>query len=60
VQRHLEIEGREGTFDCLELPEGVDPLLGVIPQEQLGLEPDLQNQQLRLLPATPKDSYISL
>ncbi len=56
----LDIQGREGTFDCLELPEGVDPLLGVIPQEQLGLEPDLQNQQLRLLPATPKDSYISL
>ena len=39
----LEIEGRTGTFDCLELPEGVDPLLGVIPQEQLGLEPDWQN-----------------
>jgi predicted aspartyl protease len=32
----LEVEGREGTFDCLELPNGVDPLLGVIPQEQLG------------------------
>ena len=56
----LEIEGREGTFDCLELPDGVLPLLGVIPQEQLGLEPDLQNQRLRLLPITPKDSYISI
>ncbi|MEM1279931.1 MAG: retropepsin-like aspartic protease, partial [Cyanobacteria bacterium P01_H01_bin.152] len=56
----LEIEGRTGTFDCLELPEGVDPLLGVIPQEQLGLEPDLQSQCLRVLPSTPKDSYISM
>jgi hypothetical protein len=24
----LEVEGREGIFDCLELPDGVDPLLG--------------------------------
>ncbi len=56
----LEIEGREGTFDCLELPDGVATLLGVIPQEQLGLEPDLQNQCLRLLPITPKESYISM
>jgi predicted aspartyl protease len=56
----LEVEGRTGTFDCLELPEGVDSLLGVIPQEQLGLEPDLQNQCLRVLPITPKDSYISM
>lgn len=56
----LKVEGREGTFDCLELPEGVDPLLEVIPQEQLGLEPDLQNQCLHLLPITPKNSYISV
>lgn len=56
----LVIEGRQGTFDCLELPDDVDPLLGVIPQEQLGLEPDRQNQCLRLLPTTPKDSYISI
>ncbi|MBD2090086.1 aspartyl protease family protein [Microcoleus sp. FACHB-1515] len=54
----LRVEGREGTFDCIELPDGVEALLGVIPQEQLGLEPDLQNQRLRVLPNTPKDSYI--
>ena len=36
--------GREGTFECLELPGGQDPLLGVIPLEMLGLEPDLKNQ----------------
>ncbi|MEO0826936.1 MAG: aspartyl protease family protein [Cyanobacteria bacterium J06635_15] len=56
----LDVEGREGTFDCLELPDDVDPLLGVIPQEQLGLEPDLQNQCLQVLPMTSKDSYISM
>ena len=41
---------REGTFDCLELPGGSDPLLGVIPLERLGIEPDLQQQTLRTLP----------
>ncbi|MBD0313263.1 MAG: aspartyl protease, partial [Microcoleus sp. T3-bin5] len=31
------VEGREGRFDCLELPEGVSAvLLGVIPMEELG------------------------
>lgn len=54
----LKVAGREGTFDCVELPDGVEALLGVIPQEQLGLEPDLQNQRLRVLPNTPQDSYI--
>ncbi len=54
----LSVEGREATFDCLELPDGVEALLGVIPQEQLGLEPDLQNQRLRILPNTSKDTYI--
>ena len=30
------LEGREGRFDCLELPEGVSAvLLGVIPMEEL-------------------------
>ena len=56
----LEIAGRVGTFDCLELPDGVDPLLGVIPQEQLGLEPDRQNQGWRVLPIAPEDSYLSI
>jgi predicted aspartyl protease len=32
--------GREGTFECLELPGGREALLGVIPLEMLGLEPD--------------------
>ncbi|HIK39206.1 aspartyl protease family protein [Thermoleptolyngbya sp. M55_K2018_002] len=56
---HLEILGREGTFDCLELPGRQDALLGVIPLEALGLEPDLQNQQLRVLPITPEQTYLS-
>jgi clan AA aspartic protease len=51
--------GREGTFECLELPEGTPPLIGVIPLEALGLEPDLRNQQLRILPDDGPDNYIT-
>jgi predicted aspartyl protease len=52
--------GREGTFDCLELPGGKDPLIGVIPLEALGLEPDLLNQQLRVLPEEGKNTYLTI
>ena len=53
------IEGREGRFDCLELPEGVSAvLLGVTPLEILGLEPDLKNQRLRVLPMNDQQTYL--
>ena len=54
----VSLMGREGTFDCVELPEGRAPLLGVIPLEFLGAELDLQKQALRLLPMTPGQSYL--
>jgi predicted aspartyl protease len=40
-----------GTFECVEVPEGRPALLGVIPLERLGFDPDLQNQTLRHVPA---------
>ncbi|MEG4587448.1 aspartyl protease [Microcoleus sp. MOSTC5] len=53
------VEGREGRFDCLELPEGVTAvLLGVIPMEELGLEPDLKNRRLRVLPMNNQQTYL--
>ncbi|KKI99028.1 aspartyl protease [Prochlorothrix hollandica PCC 9006 = CALU 1027] len=52
--------GREGTFECLELPGGLDPLLGVIPLEMLGLEPDLKHQRLRVLPEQSVDTYLTI
>jgi predicted aspartyl protease len=52
--------GREGTFECLELPEGQNPLLGVIPLEMLGLEPDLQSQTLRILPSESMNTYLTI
>lgn len=55
----LSVEGRQGTFDCLELTELKYALLGVIPLlQQLGLEPDLQNHSLRVLPMTSQQTYL--
>ena len=56
----LSIQDREGTFECLELPGGRDPLLGVIPLEALGLEPDVKNQQLKFLPIASTDTYLTI
>jgi clan AA aspartic protease len=52
--------GREGTFECLELPGGRSPLLGVIPLEALGIELDLQNQILKTLPISPTQTYLTI
>ncbi len=54
------LHAREGTFECLELPGGSDALLGVIPLEALGLEPDLRNQTLKVLPDEPNDTYLTI
>ncbi len=56
----IAIGDREGTFECLELPGGSNPLLGVIPLEALGLEPDLKNQTLKVLPITSNDTYLTI
>ena len=52
--------GREGTFECLELPEGQSALLGVIPLEALGIEIDLKNQQLKVLPTESTNTYLTI
>lgn len=54
----LAIAGREGRYDCVEIPAGQEPLIGLIPLEDLGLEPDLKNQRLNILPAEGNQSYI--
>ncbi|NEP19768.1 MAG: aspartyl protease [Leptolyngbya sp. SIO4C1] len=56
----LTVEGREGRYDCVELPAGQTPLLGLIPLEDLGLEPDLQNQRPRHLTTTGKETYMTV
>ena len=57
---NISLLGREGTFECLELPGGRDPLLGVIPLEALGIELDLQNQKLKVLPDESADTYLTI
>ena len=54
----LEVNGRSSTFDCMELTEIDIPLLGVLPMETLGIEPDLKNQCLRMLGTDDGDTYI--
>jgi hypothetical protein len=56
----IVVQGREGTFECLELPGGTDALIGVIPLEALGLEPDLRNQTLKVLPSESADTYLTI
>ncbi len=48
---------REITVECLEVPEGRQPLLGVIPMEALGVELDLQDQEIRFLPKRGAKTY---
>ena len=56
----LEVEGRRGGFDCIELPEGSTVLLGRLPLKGLGLEPDLRSQRLRLLPNSGPNNYLTV
>ena len=56
----ISICGREGTFECLELPRGKDALIGVFPLEALGIELDLKNQILKLLPITSDETYLTI
>lgn len=56
----ISLLGREGTFECLELPGGRSPLLGVIPPEALGIELDIKNQRLNLLPISPTETYLTI
>jgi clan AA aspartic protease len=56
----ISILGREGTFECLEVTSSKYPLLGVIPMEMLGIEVDLKNQRLIVLPDTTDDTYLTI
>ncbi len=56
----ISVCGREGTFECWELPEGRSALLGVIPMEMLGIEVDLKHQRLKVLPDGPTETYLTV
>ena len=56
----MEVDGRGGNVEVLESPGGNTPLLGVIPLQALGLELDLQNERLIILPDKGPDTYFSV
>ncbi len=56
----ISLCGREGTFECLELAAGRSPLLGVLPMEALGIEVELKNQSLKVLPIGPNETYLTI
>jgi len=51
---------RIGTFECIEISNESQPLLGVIPLEMLGIELDLQTQTLKFLPDDVLSTYITV
>ncbi len=54
----LEVMGRSDTFSCIETPTGTPALLGAVPMEVLGLQPDLHQQRLIQLPDNGPGTYI--
>ena len=59
-QAELTVAGETATVECVALPDGAPPLLGVIPLEIMGLEPDLTRHMLRVLPHDTRDTYIHI
>jgi predicted aspartyl protease len=51
---------RETQAEVVELPDGVRPLLGAIPMEAMGIQPDLATRTVRILPMTRDDTYITV
>jgi hypothetical protein len=56
----IAVMDRTVTQDCLELPGGTDPLLGALPMEALGVQLNLQDQTLRLLPIDGVDTFLTI
>ncbi len=54
----VSLMGRVADGPCVELPVGARPLLGAIPMESLGIEPELATRSLRVLPEGGPDGYI--
>ena len=54
----VDFEDRRTQCECIELPIGMPPLLGAIPMEGLGVEPDLQQRRPRKLRMDLSGSYI--
>lgn len=53
----IDLLGRASTTQCFELPEGATPRLGRLPMQGMGLEPDLANRTIRLLPEEGPETF---
>ena len=56
----FRLADRQGAFDCLELTEQDTVLLGRVPMEVLGLQPELEQGKLHLLPMNAEQTYLSV
>jgi predicted aspartyl protease len=54
----ISINDRQGTFSCIEIPTGQQPLLGAIPMSDLGLAVDPVDRCLRVLPSQGQETYL--
>jgi predicted aspartyl protease len=55
---NLKINGREDVVRCIALPKGARPLLGAIPMELLGIQPNLATRSLHFIPLNDHSSYL--
>lgn len=56
----ISLLGREGTFECLEVTSSQYSLLGVVPLKMLGIEVDLNDGRLIVLPDASDDTYLTI
>lgn len=54
----MRLDEHSINTNALRLPEGEMPLFSLTPLEDLGLQLDLQNQQIKALPQPGKDTYL--
>ncbi len=56
----ITVDGRTRTVECLELPGGREPLLGVFPTEILGIDLDLKNERIILRPEWGDETSLTI
>jgi len=56
----IKLGERHTVVECIEIDDNAQPLLGVIPLEAMGIELDMQHQQVKFLPYDSLNTYIAL
>lgn len=55
----VDIGDRADVFSCLELADDAEPLLGLLPLESLGLNPNVHTEAIEYLPMKGKGTYFT-